>query len=171
MATAQTAKLQMVRRNYHGLAETLRGLEVDLRWGLEDSTRIPAAWHDIAREPVVPVKEKVTLRLDTDVAAFFRATGAGHLTRINRVLRAYMLARLADVVKGAEAVSYQPTDMERYLTGAAEVIEMTMLYNAKARAGQDVVALDVEIARKTAELRVLEEAMGLPEEGRVLPPH
>lgn len=61
----------------------------------------------------MPVKEKLTLRLDADVAAFFRAFGPGHLTRMNAVLRAFMLARQADVVQGAEAVEYAMTDQER----------------------------------------------------------
>lgn len=38
-------------------------------------------------------KRTVTLRLDEDVLAWFRAGGKGHLTRMNAVLRAYMLAQ------------------------------------------------------------------------------
>ncbi len=38
-------------------------------------------------------KKTVTLRMDEDVLAWFKAQGKGHLTRMNAVLRAYMLAR------------------------------------------------------------------------------
>lgn len=41
--------------------------------------------------PVLP-KRQVTLRLDGDVLAWFRAQGAGYQTRINQLLRAYMEA-------------------------------------------------------------------------------
>ena len=37
-------------------------------------------------------KERVTLRLDRDVLAWFRSQGQGYQTRINAVLRAYMAA-------------------------------------------------------------------------------
>ena len=39
-----------------------------------------------------PGKENVTLRIDRDVLAWFRATGKGFHTRMNAVLRAYMEA-------------------------------------------------------------------------------
>lgn len=47
------------------------------------------------REP----KLAVSLRLDADVLRFFRGFGAGYQTRINEVLKAFMLARGgADVI-------------------------------------------------------------------------
>ena len=39
-----------------------------------------------------PGKTSVHLRVDTDVLAWFKAQGRGHLTRMNAVLRAYMEA-------------------------------------------------------------------------------
>ena len=38
-------------------------------------------------------KTSVHLRLDSDVVAWFRANGKGHLTRMNSVLRAYVDAQ------------------------------------------------------------------------------
>jgi uncharacterized protein (DUF4415 family) len=38
-----------------------------------------------------PRKVQKTLRIDADVLAYFEAQGPGHLTRMNRVLRASML--------------------------------------------------------------------------------
>lgn len=38
-------------------------------------------------------KQSVTLRLDQDVLAWFKSQGKGHLTRMNAVLRAYMLTQ------------------------------------------------------------------------------
>ena len=41
-------------------------------------------------------KKTVTLRLDSDVLDWFKKGGKGHLTRMNAVLRAYMLSHHAD---------------------------------------------------------------------------
>ena len=95
---------------FHQLGQVLRDLEADLRWKLDGSVRIPAAWHAIAQDRQTPAKTKITLRLDEDVIRFFRSMGQGHLTRMNAVLRAFMLARLAEVVK-AEA-RYEMTAKE-----------------------------------------------------------
>ena len=95
---------------FHQLGQVLRDLETDLRWKLDGSVRIPAAWHEIAQDRQTPAKTKITLRLDEDVIRFFRSMGQGHLTRMNAVLRAFMLARLAEVVK-AEA-RYEMTAKE-----------------------------------------------------------
>ncbi len=37
-------------------------------------------------------KKTVTMRMDSDVLEWFRGNGKGHLTRMNAVLRAYMLS-------------------------------------------------------------------------------
>ncbi len=99
---------------YHQLGQVLRDLESDLNWGLEGSARIPAAWHEIAQSRVQPAKDKLTLRIDSDVLAFFRAMGRGYLTRMNDVLRTFMLARLAEVVKAEE--DYTPPPQEEQIS-------------------------------------------------------
>jgi uncharacterized protein (DUF4415 family) len=38
-----------------------------------------------------PIKEPVTMRIDADVLAWFKALGGKYQTRINQVLRVYML--------------------------------------------------------------------------------
>ena len=43
--------------------------------------------------PAEMSKKTVTMRMDEDVLAWFKAQGKGHLTRMNAVLRAYMLAQ------------------------------------------------------------------------------
>ncbi len=50
---------------------------------------------DWAQATVVipPAKAAISLRLDTDVLAFFKAQGRGYQTRINAVLRSYMEAQ------------------------------------------------------------------------------
>lgn len=48
---------------------------------------IPDDWYREAR--LVQPKSPISIRLDDDLLAFFRAQGAGWQTRINNVLRAY----------------------------------------------------------------------------------
>ena len=63
----------------------------------DDPRRAPpldAEWFRTAQF-VAPggAKEKISIRIDEDVLAFFRAGGRGYQSRINDVLRAYVLAR------------------------------------------------------------------------------
>ncbi len=58
--------------------------------------RIKAAAEELRRSPEMaemyrPIKKPVTLRLDADVIAWFKAQGRGYQTRINRALRGVML--------------------------------------------------------------------------------
>jgi uncharacterized protein (DUF4415 family) len=58
--------------------------------------RLRAAADELRRSPEMaemyrPIKRPVTLRLDADVIAWFKAQGQGYQTRINRALRAVML--------------------------------------------------------------------------------
>jgi uncharacterized protein (DUF4415 family) len=64
------------------------------RNALEENRRlgIPDDWHKDAYA-VYPVgKERITIRLDKDVLEFFRKQGKGYQSRINAVLRTFMLA-------------------------------------------------------------------------------
>ena len=48
-AVSRTATPRTVpRAHYHHLATSLRGLEEELRWGLDGSARIPKGWEEIA---------------------------------------------------------------------------------------------------------------------------
>lgn len=49
----------------------------------------------VVRQGLPPAKNKaqVTLRIDSDVLAWFKSQGRGYQTQINQLLRAYMEAR------------------------------------------------------------------------------
>lgn len=147
------SRVELLRSHYNHMAIELRGLEFDLRWGMEGSDRIPAAWSEIAIEPFCPTKEKLSLRIDEDVLRFFRAAGQGYLTRMNKVLRTYMLARLAGVVKGAEREKPAPTMMEDYLAEAA--IYKDLFMRLEAGAG-DPAVLRLEMNRMEPRLTWME---------------
>lgn len=88
--------------HYHYMADAMRRLEWDLHHRIEVTGRIPPEWHEIAQEEPRGGTERVAIRLDKDVVKFFRSMGLGYGPRINRVLRSYMHARLAGVIRGPE---------------------------------------------------------------------
>ncbi|MEM9268468.1 MAG: BrnA antitoxin family protein [Pseudomonadota bacterium] len=61
---------------------------------------IPEAWEDMSTYlPGEVEKHRVTLRVDAEVLKWYRKLGTGYQSRINGVLRTYMLARIAQVVR------------------------------------------------------------------------
>ena len=56
----------------------------------------PSFWKEARVVEPAPSKESVHLRLDSDVLAWFRAQGKGHLSRMNAVLRSFMEAHRKD---------------------------------------------------------------------------
>lgn len=92
--------------HYHYMADAMRRLEWDLHNHIEATSRVPTEWHEIAARAHDQPTERVTVRIDRDVLRFFRSMGAGYGPRLNEVLRSYMHARLAGVIKGAECVDY-----------------------------------------------------------------
>ncbi|MBI1169772.1 hypothetical protein GC209_00070 [bacterium] len=94
------------RRHYHYMSDVMKRLEWDLHNTIELTDRIPEEWHEIAAETPSAAGLRVNLRLDADVVRFFKSMGEGYGPRINRVLKSYMHARLAGVIKGAETASF-----------------------------------------------------------------
>lgn len=139
---------------YHALAETMRGLEADLRWGLNDSLRIPHEWREIAARPGVPGERQVSIRLDEDVLAFFRAMGAGYLSRTNAVLRTFMLARLAGVVMGPEGVRYEPSPEDQARALRREILD----HAAAVEAAREAKEHEAEMREKVKGLTELRDA-------------
>jgi uncharacterized protein (DUF4415 family) len=88
------------------MMDVMRRLEWDLHNSIEMTGRIPEEWHEIAQRRPESAKEKVTLRLERDVLKFFRSMGPDYGPRINDVLRSYMHARLAGVIRGAETIDH-----------------------------------------------------------------
>ena len=60
-----------------------------------DTSDIPELDQDFFRQAElrVPAKQAVTIRLDSDVLAWFKEQGSGYQTRINQLLRQYMQAQ------------------------------------------------------------------------------
>lgn len=106
------------RVNYHYMADAMRMLEWDLHQRLMEELRIPAEWHEIAREKGQSKKTRVTIRLDEEVVTFFRSTGVDWQPRLNRVLSVWMHARLAGMIRGAETMDYLKRRVDEGFDGA-----------------------------------------------------
>ncbi len=55
-----------------------------------DAPRAVEAASTAPKSNVVPLKQIVTIRLDTDMLEWFKGNGPGYQTRINQILRQYM---------------------------------------------------------------------------------
>ena len=99
------------------MMDVMRRLEWDLHNTIELTGRIPEAWHEIATATPRSAKAKVTLALEADVLKFFRSMGEGYGPRINDVLKSYMHARLAGVIRGAETLAHYREREEAHAGG------------------------------------------------------
>ena len=80
------------------LAEMTRlEMELDaLDWSVRTRRALPKGWADVETDHAVrPRRVKLTLRLDEDVAIYFRWMGEGYQARINAILRLYMVSKLS----------------------------------------------------------------------------
>ena len=73
-------------------------LHWDMQWRVTTQGRLPEEWTRIWRERSHR-KTRVTIRVDEDVARYFRSMGDGHGPRMNGVLRSFMLAQLAGLIE------------------------------------------------------------------------
>ena len=71
-------------------AKTEEELERDIASD-PDWRDIPRDWHEAAAAVMPVPKRLLSLRLDTDVVDWFRRQGPGYQTRINAVLRAFVM--------------------------------------------------------------------------------
>lgn len=88
------------------MMDVMRRLEWDLHNTIELTGRIPEEWHQIATATPRQAKQRVCVALEADVLKFFKSMGEGYGPRINDVLRSYMHARLAGVIRGAETLAH-----------------------------------------------------------------
>lgn len=142
------------RKNFYYMAEAMRRLEWDLHNTIEATDRIPPEWHEIARAVPEARREKVTLALDADVLRFFRSMGAGYGPRIGQVLRSYMHARLAGVVRGAETIDHYRRRAETVDTEKPQFGYMDRGLDAMRRereAREDRAAMTEHLQRRYAE--------------------
>ncbi len=105
--TKDMAKLTAKERAHMTyMFDVSRRVEWDLHNAIDRNRFIPDEWHEIAKRTPDRPRTKVTMRIEADVVKFFRSMGRGHLTRMGDVLKTYMHARLAGVIRGADTINH-----------------------------------------------------------------
>lgn len=93
------------QRNHIGyMMDVMEQLEWDMHQPIISRRRIPYAWRDIAGGNFPKPKTKITIRIEGDILKFFRSQGTGYQVRINKVLRAFMEARLAGLLDAEDTL-------------------------------------------------------------------
>ncbi len=133
------------------MMDVMRRLEWDLHNTIELTGRIPEEWHQIATATPRSAKQRVCVALEADVLKFFRSMGEGYGPRINDVLRSYMHARLAGVIRGAETLAHY---REREEAHAGEKPQFGDVAKAMGGAWEDVGPPVVEAARASVQEKV-----------------
>lgn len=104
----ETKRNRTEERHYTRLMIEVGELEMWNRNRKLKEAHVPSAWRLIAREAELPQKKvPVTLRLDADLAKWFRGQGRGHQGRMNRVLRAYMLSLISKEIRTADDLDWK----------------------------------------------------------------
>jgi uncharacterized protein (DUF4415 family) len=92
------------KREARSHAELLAELEEMEAWWRDRQLKdrvIPPEWHRLEETaPVRPRKTPVTIRYDDAVVRWYRGLGRGYQTRMNAVLRAYMLSVISKEIEG-----------------------------------------------------------------------
>lgn len=129
---------------YYAFADVMRRLEWDIHHTLWRGRGLPPEWAEIAENPGPGPKERLTLRVDRRVVQFFRATGRGYQTRMNDVLAAFVNARIAGVVKGAEQFNLAVSAEESGIGPARPDWGDSVRQEARERAEEDALLAEVE---------------------------
>ncbi|MEM9321038.1 MAG: BrnA antitoxin family protein [Pseudomonadota bacterium] len=89
--------------HHYYMVEALQRFEWDMHHAIEINYRIPSEWHEIStrRESA---KKKICFSVEEDVLKWFRSMGPGYQRRMNDVLKGFMRAKLAGLLKGDETL-------------------------------------------------------------------
>lgn len=96
-------------RMYQDLVTTISRTMMDLAQPMLLKGNLPKAWKDISATPQ-PAKVRITMRVDADVAKFYRALGRDYQRVMNDVLRTFMLSRLTEVLPEPNLVDVKDDD-------------------------------------------------------------
>jgi uncharacterized protein (DUF4415 family) len=151
--------------HYSYMADVMRRLEWDLHNTIALTGRVPPEWHEIARAEPHSAKARINLWVEGDVVRFFRSMGPGWGPRMADVLKSYMHARIAGVVRGAETLDVWRARVDAGLDGPKPRFGETaaMLGDADETALPQPAPRPRQIMREGLQRRYAEE--GQPERG------
>ncbi|MCK0169274.1 BrnA antitoxin family protein [Jannaschia sp. S6380] len=153
------------REQQNEMIAAMRRFEWDMHDTVAREGRLPDEWREIW-EGRGASKTRVTLRLDDDVLRFFKKMGAGHGPRMNAVLRSFMLARLAGLIRhGDLAEKYhqewmgkpRPTRAEELLKIARMQRQVQRVEELMAKATSEDGTQMLLTPEDVAEMRILAE--------------
>lgn len=149
------------RAHYDALSDLWRDIVADTRHPELFRGRLPQGWRDIDERPV-PETVRVTLRIDKDVARFFRSFGRGHQSIMNRALRAFMLSRISELMSVVEKEQVTPLSDEELEAAEMERIMASELeHMRRRRLGKRASKARAERADEHARQEVLSEIAGM----------
>lgn len=134
------ARTATQRQNHGYLMDVMAQLEWDMHQPIIARRRIPPEWREIYERRFESRKKKVTLWVEEDVVRFFKKQGAGYTTRMNKVLVAFMLARLSGLIvhrdtaeEFLESDLQKRSDGERHQFGDTDQYEADLFEGAQLR--------------------------------------
>jgi uncharacterized protein (DUF4415 family) len=87
-------------RSFARMLADLESQEADFERFKRTQRLVPPGWHSVERRAEIkPKKTKLTVTLDADMVAWFRALGRGYQPRMNAILRAYMHAVISKEIE------------------------------------------------------------------------
>lgn len=124
-AATRTARLARAR-----LERLIEGQGDDTALWRKVQQRVPEAWATLEDDiECWEDKVKITIRIDTSVARFYRAMGKGYQARMNRILATYAQMKIGEVARERAL----ERELDAYLEGLTpdEVIELARKYGAE----------------------------------------
>ncbi|PEN10385.1 hypothetical protein CRI94_17290 [Longibacter salinarum] len=94
--SAKTVDLSPTKKrpSQHGERSERKTTDNKSEFVVPESLEIDPGWVKIAEQMAASAeKKRITIRLDQDVVDFFKAQGQGYQTRINEVLKTYVLVQ------------------------------------------------------------------------------
>ena len=131
-AATRTARLARAR-----LERLIEGQGDDTALWRKVQQRVPEAWATLEDDiECWEDKVKITIRIDTSVARFYRAMGKGYQARMNRILATYAQMKIGEVARERAL----ERELDAYLEGLTpdELIELARKYGAEL--DEDAVA-------------------------------
>jgi uncharacterized protein (DUF4415 family) len=124
-AATKTARLARAR-----LERLIDGQGDDLTLWRKVQKRVPDAWATLEEDiDCQEERVKITIRIDTSVARFYRAMGSGYQARMNRILATYAQMKIGEVERERQIEK----DLDAYLENLMpdEVLELARQLGAE----------------------------------------
>jgi uncharacterized protein (DUF4415 family) len=95
-------------KSYAGFLRELTELDADWQETRLKQRMVPAEWYRLEETaPCRPRKTRITAAFDAEVVRWYRALGHGYQTRMNAVLKAYMLGVMSREIETSASTDFR----------------------------------------------------------------